>query len=126
MGESGRLLYRMKRPRDGALVLSLTPDEFLAHLATLVPPPRAHGVRYHGVFAPNSKLRNPTAPSAGGDFARVPWAELRRKVFAIDVLDCPKCSGRFTGGRAVDHLGLGARRRTHPVVVVPGPYSSAQ
>ena len=45
MGEGGRLLYRMKRPRDGALVLSVTPDELLARLATLVPPPRAHGVR---------------------------------------------------------------------------------
>ena len=25
----------------------------------------------------------------------MPWAELLKKVFAIDVLDCPKCSGRM-------------------------------
>jgi len=38
----------MKRPRGGSLFLVLTPDELLARLATLVPPPRVHGVRYHG------------------------------------------------------------------------------
>ena len=64
MGEGGRLLYQMKRPRNGALVLSLTPDEFLAKLATLVPPPRVHSVRYHGLFAPHSKLRSRVVPSA--------------------------------------------------------------
>ena len=62
MGEDGRLLYRMKRRRAGGLVLSLTPDELLARLATLVPPPRSHGLRYHGVFAPNSKLRSRVVP----------------------------------------------------------------
>ena len=25
----------------------------------------------------------------------MPWAELLQKVFAIDVLDCPKCSGQM-------------------------------
>jgi hypothetical protein len=38
-GEGGRLVYRMKRPRAGSLILLLTPDELLARLATLVPPP---------------------------------------------------------------------------------------
>ena len=31
--------------------------EFLDRLADLVPPPRKHRQRYHGVFAPNHKLR---------------------------------------------------------------------
>ena len=35
------VLYRRKPPRAGALVLSLSPDEFLARLAPPVPPPRA-------------------------------------------------------------------------------------
>jgi hypothetical protein len=48
-GEDGRLVYRMKRPRGGSLFLLLTPDELLARLATLVPPPRVHGLRYHGL-----------------------------------------------------------------------------
>ncbi len=59
-----RLVYRMKRPRGGSLFLLLRPDELLARLATLVPPPRAHGLRYHGVFAPNSKVRRRVVPAA--------------------------------------------------------------
>jgi len=59
-----RLVYRMKRPRGGSLFLLLRPDELLARLATLVPPPRVHGLRYHGVFAPNSKVRRRVVPAA--------------------------------------------------------------
>jgi hypothetical protein len=167
-GPDGRLVYRMKRPRGGSLFLVLTPDELLARLATLIPPPRTHALRYHGVFAPNSKHRRRVVPagargSAGhgsleaphlpGDHAapaavaaapaavarpeppgsfrltpqaepppdrtprtRVPWAELLRKVFALDVLECPRCAGRLeviafiaepgVAKRILDHLGL--------------------
>jgi len=46
----GRLAYRLKRPLgDGRQVLLLQPTELLRRLATLVPPPRAHLVRYHGL-----------------------------------------------------------------------------
>ncbi|GDX97565.1 hypothetical protein LBMAG47_32300 [Planctomycetia bacterium] len=38
-------------------VVDLLPFEFLDRLADLVPPPRKHRHRYHGVFAPNHKLR---------------------------------------------------------------------
>ena len=38
-------------------VVELSPFEFLDRLADLVPPPRKHRHRYHGVFAPNHKLR---------------------------------------------------------------------
>jgi Putative transposase len=62
-GPDGRLVYRMKRPKGGSLLLVLTPDELLARLATLVPPPRSHGLRYHGVFAPNAKARARVVPS---------------------------------------------------------------
>jgi hypothetical protein len=62
MAEDGLLRYQMKRPRNGALVLSLTPDELLAKLATLVPPPRVHSLRYHGLFAPHAKCRSRIVP----------------------------------------------------------------
>jgi hypothetical protein len=39
-------------------VVELTPFEFLDRLADLVPPPRKHRHRYHGVFAPNHKPRS--------------------------------------------------------------------
>jgi hypothetical protein len=35
----------------------LTPLELLDRLALLIPPPRRHRHRYHGVFAPNAPLR---------------------------------------------------------------------
>jgi hypothetical protein len=172
-GEEGRLVYRMKRPRGGSLYLLLTPDELLARLATLVPPPRTHGLRYHGLFAPNAKHRSRVVPAAssagsckahpaveleqpdsaqssrpaplsdGGAFAlsspesaepagpryRVPWAELLRKVFAVDVLDCPRCHGRLeviayiaeptVARRILDHLGLDSQGP--PVPKAGGP-----
>jgi hypothetical protein len=54
----------MKRARQGSRWLSLTPDEILRKLATLVPPPRVHGLRYHGVFAPHARLRRRVVPEA--------------------------------------------------------------
>jgi len=54
----GRLAYQLKRPlADGRPMLLLQPSELLRRLATLVPPPRAHLVRYRGVFAPASRWR---------------------------------------------------------------------
>ena len=47
-----------KSTRPGASgVIELTPFEFLDRLAALIPPPRRHRHRYHGVFAPNHLLR---------------------------------------------------------------------
>jgi len=42
------------------------PVDFIAKLAALVPPPRAHLTRFHGVFAPNAKLRAQLTPSERG------------------------------------------------------------
>jgi hypothetical protein len=109
----------MRRPRGGSLFLLLTPNELLARLATLVPPPRIHSVRYHGVFAPNCRARKrvvptpqlavasllpPATPASVPGAAsavptgkphrtaatyRLPWAELLKKVVAVDVLAYP-------------------------------------
>ncbi|MQA92857.1 MAG: hypothetical protein GEU90_21975 [Gemmatimonas sp.] len=42
---------------NGRTLLVLSPLEFLAALARLIPPPRVHRHRYHGVLAPNAALR---------------------------------------------------------------------
>ncbi|HTO99344.1 MAG TPA: transposase [Myxococcales bacterium] len=119
----GKLGYRMKRSLgDGREVLVLEPRELLRRLAALVPPPRSHLVRYHGVFAPASKWRAevipilpeparlPTCPEVTPAAAppprdtrpatvrrppdsRIPWSELLLRVFREDVLACP-CGGR--------------------------------
>ncbi len=57
---------------------------------------------------------------------RVAWAELLKKVFALDVLACPECAGRMqlivfiaqatVARRLLDHLGLDS---TGPPLVRP-------
>lgn len=56
--DAERVVYRLPKPqRDGTTAPSLTPLELIDHLAALIPPPRRHRHRYHGVLAPNSPLR---------------------------------------------------------------------
>jgi hypothetical protein len=163
--EDGRLLYRLKhRWRDGTTHVVFEPEELIEKLAALVPPPRFHLVRYHGILGPcagrrchvvpcqetqdreegsqppsdpdgarvaslegdamaevrrSSEIasdpgadrvqdssaaantaRIATEPSleAGGTPARrrrLAWADLLRRVFAVDVLECPRCGGRM-------------------------------
>ncbi len=53
------LVYRLPEPDvHGRLELRLTPLALLERLARLVPPPRIHRHRYHGVLAPNARLRS--------------------------------------------------------------------
>src|SRR5436309_4984570 len=61
----GCVLYRLKRPwRNGATHVVFQPQELLAKLAALVPAPRAHSVRYSGVFAPAAAWRPSIVPDA--------------------------------------------------------------
>ena len=162
--DDGRLLYRLKhRWRDGTTHAVFTPQELVEKLAALVPPPRFHLVRYHGVLGPCASERDrivpagegagraqpdstlesvpalarvendpacaassatqdsasvemhesmpegdlmlatpPAIPAArdgapawpdGARARRLAWAELMERVFAIDVLECPRCRG---------------------------------
>ena len=60
-----------KSTRPGATgVVELSPFEFLDRLADLVPPPRKHRHRYHGVFAPNHRLRRAVTALAIGNIAK--------------------------------------------------------
>jgi hypothetical protein len=59
----GRLLYRLKRRwRDGTTHMIFEPAELLEKLVSLVPPPRSHQVRYHGVLAPCASWRACVVP----------------------------------------------------------------
>ena len=63
----GQVRYQLKTPyRDGTTHLVIEPLVFMARLAALVPPPRMHLTRYHGVFAPHSKLRAAEWPGDSG------------------------------------------------------------
>ena len=117
-GSDGRIAYRLKRPwSNGTTHIILEPLELVEKLAALVPPPRFHLVRYHGVLAPAAKWRSQIVPAVPHDDAglsdcphspateeSVPQplgrqnyslSQLMRRVFAIDVLECPRCGGRL-------------------------------
>jgi hypothetical protein len=60
-----RIAYRIKRLRGGrSKHRVMTPLEFLARLAALVPPPRYPLLRYHGVLGPRSRWRRDIVPKA--------------------------------------------------------------
>ena len=98
----GQLLYQFRRPwRDGSTALLLEPLELLERLAALVPPPRRPLLAYHGVLAPHARWRSAIVPKPSPADARAaapvprrwPWAQLLHRVFAIQVLVCPRCGG---------------------------------
>ncbi len=58
------LAYRLKTPwRDGTTHVVMERRELLERLAPLIPPPRAHQVRYHGVLAPCASGRDRVVPA---------------------------------------------------------------
>jgi hypothetical protein len=96
--------------------------DFIARLAALVPPPRVHLTRYHGVFAANAALRAAITPAGRGSKAasREPvratpkhvalsWARRLKRVFGIEIEQCARCGGRLKV------LILDDRRRTRAV-----------
>jgi hypothetical protein len=78
----GRLALRFKQAwRDGTTHIVFTPHELIEKLIPLIPRPRCHLVRYHGILGPAAKDRakvvpTPPAPpapdAAGADNKRAP------------------------------------------------------
>jgi hypothetical protein len=113
-GPDGLVRIVLKKPfSDGTVAVDMDPLSLLCRLAAAVPPPRLHTVRYAGVLASASKLRPrivpkppatpandvepgalPLPPKPGGSRYR-PWAELLKRCFSIDVLQCASCGGRM-------------------------------
>ena len=59
MDGDGLVVNELKRPfSNGTTHVLFEPLDFMARLAALVPRPRVHLVRYHGLFAPNAKHRH--------------------------------------------------------------------
>jgi Putative transposase len=110
LNRAGQVVLTLKTPyRDGTTHIVMSPLEFMQRLAALVPRPRLHLIRFHGVLAPHAKLRpqiTPDAPlnannaSKGHSDApqpsapnRLSWAQLLKRVFEIDIQQCPHCGG---------------------------------
>ena len=96
----GRVQYRLRKPwSDGSVAIVYEPVELLERLVALVPPPGFHRVRYHGALARAAPERPeivPRAPSTAGDEPKnYCWASLMKRAWDLDVLVCPRCSGRM-------------------------------
>ena len=131
---AGQVVLQLKSPyKDGTTHIVMEPLEFMERLAALVPRPRLHLIRFHGVLAPNAKLRSkivpappePATESSSEDThgqrapARISWARLLKRVFDVDVEHCPNCGGALKIIAAIEdppvivkilsHLGLPTR-----------------
>ena len=63
LANNGNVVIALKTAYDdGTTHVVLSPMEFMGRLAALVPRPRVNLTRFHGVFSPNSKLREHVVP----------------------------------------------------------------
>ncbi len=63
LANNGNVVIALKTPyNNGTTHVVLSPMEFMGRLAALVPRPRVNLTRFHGVFSPNSKLREYVVP----------------------------------------------------------------
>jgi len=116
---AGDVIYKFKKPwDDGTTAIKLTPMELMERLAALVPRPRVHLTRYHGVLAPHYKYRKDIVPKKKPELQltsaeqaegmdadaeqesptstkRISWARLLKRVFNIDINLCSKCTGKI-------------------------------
>ncbi len=104
----GRVRYTLKTPyRDGTTHVVFAPLDFMARLAALVPKPRVHLTRYHGVFAPHSAWRAKITPAGRGSGIQpadtgtpaerhraMSWAQRLKRVFKLDLQSCEGCGGQ--------------------------------
>jgi hypothetical protein len=126
---SGDVILKLKtKYSDGTSHLLFSGLEFVEKLAALVPPPRIHLTRFHGVLAPHSKLRKHVVPKKEEDPTQDPvsitaekpkrskrksWAELLARVFNIDMKSCPLCNGEFKIVAAIIETGAIKKILTH-------------
>jgi hypothetical protein len=69
--KDGRVAYLMKTARRGSTHRVMTPIEFMARLAALIPPPFYPTITYHGVFAARSTFRPLVTPKPPADCTRL-------------------------------------------------------
>ena len=131
MNYAGQVVLKLKTPyRDGTSYLVMSPLEFMQRLAALVPRPRLHLIRFHGVLAPHAKLRAAIVPipartttghadceHAHGAPARMSWARLLKRVFDLDVERCV-CGGKLKIIAAIEEPAVIERILTHLVMAL--------
>jgi len=135
---NGDIHYHLKTPwTDGTTGVVFSPLEFLEKLSSLVPPPRIHLTRFHGILAPHSKFRHLVVPQIveekveedtnlekplevqdedtddGAKQKRISWAKLLSRVFALDMGNCDHCGGEMRAISAVIKQEVVVKILTH-------------
>jgi hypothetical protein len=130
---SGQVRYTLKTPyRDGTTHIVLEPLDLMARLAALVPKPRMHLTRYHGVFAPHSQHRAAVTPAQRGRGAATPpvsgadptkpstprhvamsWARRLKRVFGVEIESCTRCGGELKIIASIEEPQLIAKILSH-------------
>jgi hypothetical protein len=124
---------------------TVDPLEFLARLVTHIPDKHQVMTRYYGWYSNRTRGERERLGSEGGEpppiaererltlsESRLRWAELLRRIYEVDPLRCPACSGEmrivaFITERAVidrilDHL----RRKREGAAPTRGPPATAR
>jgi hypothetical protein len=114
---NGDVILRLKSEwSDGTFAMEFTPHEFIEKLIAIIPQPRIHGVRFHGILAPSAEDRKKvvpvilTEPVQGELFEcnkkkpkpqKTSWAELLKRTFGTDLSICFICGGSVKFQKAV-------------------------
>jgi hypothetical protein len=104
----GEILFEMKTTwGDGTRAILFSPKELIEKLVAIIPQPRIHQVRFHGILAPSATDRSMVVPSKTEEAiqgelfeekpkkrkVRLSWAELLRRTFQVDMNECSLCGG---------------------------------
>ena len=131
----GKIALELKAPwDDGTTHIVFEPLELLEKLAAIIPRPQSNQIIYNGVLGPAAKWRKQVVgygrpelpdmtpveteaePDPEPENGYIPWADLMKRTFDIDVMECEKCGGRMKFlaliedaeaiFKILDHLGL--------------------
>ena len=106
----GRLRYWFKTAwRNGTTHAIFEPLEFMEKLAALVPTPRAHLVRFHGLLGPAAKWRPLIVPQQATTEAPLDSSHMSTSTPACSGADPADCSQKPKPADAAEHgttLGL--------------------
>jgi hypothetical protein len=103
-----KVLYHLKSPwKDGTRAIEFTGLQLIEKLVAIIPQPKIHLTRFHGVLAPHSNHRSRIVPNPVPTVAscsheekekpkkpRLKWAQLLKRVFKVDMENCP-CGGKL-------------------------------
>jgi hypothetical protein len=128
---SGQVRYTLKTPyRDGTTHIVLEPLDLMARLAALVPLPRMHLTRHHGVFAPHSRLRAAVTPAGRGRGSKpqteesadkpvtprhvgMSWAQRLKRVFGVEIESFARCGGKLKVITSIEQPAVIAKILAH-------------